>query len=115
MPPHPLTKFEKEKYFQNKPKFNRVYSRNSLRKIKDGTYVKMFDVFKSIGTHWIVLYLNGNNIIYFDSFQIEHIQKEIQTFIVNKNIIINIYEIQAYNLIMCGYFLVGFIDFMVKD
>ena len=32
---------------------------------------------KSIGTHWIALYVNGNNLIYFESFGVEHISKEI--------------------------------------
>ena len=40
MPPHPLTSFEIQKYYQNETKFNGVYSRNNLPKIKDGTYVK---------------------------------------------------------------------------
>ena len=50
----------------------------------------------------------------FDSVGVEHIQKEIEKFIGNKNIITNIYRIQAYNLIKCGYFSIGFIDFMFK-
>ena len=58
--------------------------------------------------------MNGNNIIYFDSFGVEHISKEIQKFLENKNILINIYRIQTCDLIMCGYFCIGFIDFMVK-
>ena len=36
MPPHSLTNFEIQKYYQNEPKFNGVYSRNNLSKIKDG-------------------------------------------------------------------------------
>ena len=59
--------------------------------------------------------MNGNNVIFFDSFGLEHIPKEIKKFIGNKNIITNIYRIQAYNSIMCGYFCIGFIDFMLKD
>ena len=68
MLPHPLTYFEIQKYYQNEPKFNDVYSRNNLPKIKDGAYVINRVEFKSIRTHWIALYVNGNNIIYFDSF-----------------------------------------------
>ena len=52
--------------------------------------------------------------IYFDSFGVEHVPKEIKKFIGNKNIITNIYRIQACNSIMCGYFCIGFIDFMLK-
>ena len=58
--------------------------------------------------------MNGKNIIYFNSFGVEHIPKEIKKFIGNKNIIANIYRIQAYDSIMCGCFCIGFIDFMLK-
>ena len=77
MPPHPFTNFEIQRYYQNEPKFNGVYSRNNLPKIKDGAYVTNHDEVKSIGTHWIALYVNGNNIMYFDSFGVGHILKEI--------------------------------------
>ena len=56
----------------------------------------------------------NNNAIYFDSFGVEHIPKEIKKFIGNKNVIRNIYRIQTYDLVMCGYFCIGFIDFMLK-
>ena len=102
MSPHPLTNFEIQKFYQSEPKFNGVYSRNNLPKIKDGAYVINLDEYKSIGTHWIALYVNAENVTYFDSFGVEHIPKEIKKFIGNKNIITNIYRIQAYNLIMCG-------------
>ena len=75
MPPHPLTNFEIQKYYQNKPKFNGVYSRNNFLKIKDRAYVINLDGYKSIGTHWIAV--NGNNIIYFDSLGVEHVSKHI--------------------------------------
>ena len=55
-----------------------------------------------------------NNVKYFDSFEIEHIPKEIKKFIGNKNVITNIYRIQACDVIMCGYFFIGFIDFMLN-
>ena len=58
--------------------------------------------------------MNGNNVIYFDSFGVEDIPKEIKKFMGNKNITTNIYGIQAYDTIMCGYFCIGFIDFMSK-
>ena len=80
----PLTNFEIQKYFQNGPKFNGVYSKNNLPIIKNGTYVIILDEYKSIGTHWIALYVNGNNIIYFGSFGLEDIAKEIEKFIDNK-------------------------------
>ena len=94
---------------------NGVYSRNNLSKIKDGAYIENLDEYESIGTHWNTLYKNAKNVTYFDSFGVEHIPKEIRKFIRNKNVKTNIYRIQAYNSIMCGYFCIGFIDFMLKD
>ena len=61
MPPYPLTNFEIEKYDQNEPQFNGAYSRNNLCKIKDEANVINLDEFESIGTHWIGLYVNGDN------------------------------------------------------
>ena len=110
MPPHPLTNFKIQKYYQNQPRFNGVYSRDNLTKIKDGTQVINLDEYSDIGTHWVALYVN-NNVTYFDRFGVEHIPKEIKTFINSKNIKTNIFRIQAYDSIMCGYFCIEFIDF----
>ena len=77
MLPHPLTNFEIQKYYQNEPKFDGVYSRNNSPKIKYGAYVIKPDEFKSIETQWIAFYVNASNIIYFGSFRVEHIPKEI--------------------------------------
>ena len=116
MPPHPLTNFEIQKYYENESRFNGVYSRDSLpNKIKDGAYVINLDEYSDIGTHWITLHVKNNDITYFDSFGIEHISKEIIKFIGRKNVIANIFRIQAYDSIMCGYFCIGFIDFMFKE
>ena len=73
MPLHPLTNFEIQTYYQNEPKFNSVYSRNNLPKIKDGAYVINLHEYKSIGTHWIALQVNDDNITYFDSFGVKYI------------------------------------------
>ena len=62
----------------------------------------------------MALYVNGINVMYFDSFGFEHIPKESKTFIGKKNIITNIYRIPAYDSIICRYFFIGFIDFMLK-
>ena len=59
------------------------------------------------------MYVHNNNVTYFDSFGVEHIPKEIKTFISSKNIKTNIFRIQAYYSIMCGYFCIGFINFML--
>ena len=77
IPPHPLTNFEIQKFYQNEPRFNGVYSRNNLPKIKDGAYIINLDEYSNIGTHWIALYANNNSVTYFDSFGVEHIPKEI--------------------------------------
>ena len=63
--------------YKSEPKFNGVYSRNDLPKVNDGTYVKTLEKYESIPTQWIPLYADGNNIIYFESFGVEHIPKEI--------------------------------------
>ena len=113
MPPHPLTNFEIQKYYQNEPKFNGVYSKDNLQKIKGRAYVINLDEYSDIGTYWIVLYVLNNDVNYFDSFGVEHIPKEIKTFIGDKNIKTNIFKIQAHDSIMCGQFCVRFIDFML--
>ena len=48
----------KQKYYQNEPKFNNVYSRNNSAKINDGAFVINLDEHKSIGANWIALYVN---------------------------------------------------------
>ena len=60
------------------------------------------------------MYVNDDHVTHFDNFGVEHIPKEIRKFIRNKIIITNIYRIQAYNSIMCGYLCIEFIDFMLK-
>ena len=92
-----------------------MFSRNTLpNKIKDRVYIINLDEYSDTGTHWVALDVNNNDVTYFDSFGVEHIPEEIKTFIDNKNIKTNIFRIQAYDSIMCGYFCIGFIDFMFK-
>ena len=79
MKPHPLTNFEIQKYYENEPRFNGVFSRDNLtKKIKDGAYVINLDEYEDIGTHWIALLCKKNEIVYFDSFSVEHILEEIK-------------------------------------
>ena len=112
--PHSLTNFEKQKYYQNEPRFNGVFSRNILpTKIKDVAYVINLDEYADVGTHWIALFCNRNEIVYFNSFDVEHIPEEKKEFIGNKNIKAKIFRVQANNSVMCGYFCIGFIDFML--
>ena len=80
---------------------NGVYSRNNLAKIMNQTFVTNIDEYESIGTHWIALYVNNNNVTHIGSFEDEHIPKEIKKLIGNKNIITNIYRIQTHDSVMC--------------
>ena len=113
MPPHPLTNFEIQKYYENEPRFNGVFSRDNMpKKIKDGAWVINLDEYAGVGTHWIVLFCNRSEIAYFDSFGVEHVPEEIEKFIGHKNIKTNIFRVQTNNSIMCGCFCTGFIAFM---
>ena len=96
MPPHPLTNFEIQKYYKNETRFNSVFSRNNLpKKIKDGACIINLDEDENVGAHWIALFCNKNELVYFDSFGVEHVPEEIKEFIGNKNIKINIFRVQA--------------------
>ena len=61
----------------------------------------------------LLYFVQKNEIVYFDSFGVEHIPEEVKKFIENKNIKANIFRIQANNSVMCGYFCIGLIDFML--
>ena len=93
MLPHPLTNFEVQRCYQNEPRFNGVFSRNNLpRTKKDGAYAINLEEYADVGlTHWIALFCNGNEIVYFDSFGVEHVPEEIKEFVGTKNIIANIF------------------------
>ena len=109
---HLLTNFEIQEYYQNEPRFNGAFSRDNLpNSIKNGAYVINLDEYHDIGTHWVALYVNNKTITYFGSFGVENTPREIIKFIARKKIT-NTYRIQAYDLIMCGYFCIGFINFM---
>ena len=129
LPFHPLTNIEINEYYKNEPRFNCVYSRNNLpKKIKKGAYVINLDKYENTGTHWVALFVKPKYMVYFDSFGIEHIPKEINKFICSKelrakalgsavgnnDIKSNIFRIQAYDSIMCGYFCIEFINYMLK-
>ena len=124
LPFHPLTNIEISDYYKNEPRFNGAYSRNNLPKtIKKGAYVINLDEYENTGTHWVSLFVKPKYTtessslectIYFDSFGIEHIPKEINTFIGNSDVKSNIFRIQACDSIMCGYFCIEFINYMLK-
>ena len=112
--PHPLANFEIRKYYQNETRFDGVFPRNNLpKKIKDGAYIINIDEYADVATHWISLFCNRNDIVYFDSFGVEHVPEVIKEFINNKNMIAKIFRTQANDSVMCGYFCIGFIGFML--
>ena len=61
----------------------------------------------------LLYFVNRSEIVYFDSFGVDHVPEEINEFVGNKNIITNIFRVQANNSVICGYFCIGFIDFML--
>ena len=94
MPPHPLTYFEMQKYYQNKPRFNGIYSRDNLpNKTMDGAYVLNLDEYSDIGSHWIVLYSLNSDVTYFNSFGVEIFQKKLK----------NLLEIKTWKQIFLEY------------
>ena len=125
LPFHPLTNIEINEYYNNEPRFSGVYSRDNLsNKIKIGAYVINLDEYENTGTHWVSLFVKTKYTVYFDSFGVEHIPKEINKFINNdttkssslERIKSNIFRIQAYDSIMCGYFCIELISisYMLK-
>ena len=132
LPFHLLTNIEINEYYKNEPRFNGVYSRNNLpNKIKKGAYLINLDEYENTGTHWVSLFVkpkyttessSSERTVYFDSFGVEHIPKEINNFIrseelshaVRNDIKSNIFRIQAYDSIMSGYFCIEFINYMLK-
>ena len=79
MRPCPLKNFEILKYYQNESRFNGVFSRDNLAKtIKDGAYVISLDEYADLSIHWIALFCRKSEIIYFDSFGVEHVPEEIK-------------------------------------
>ena len=98
MLPHHLTNFEIQKYYQNEPRFNGVFSRgNLLKKIKDGAYRINLDEHADVGTHCIALFCTRSVIVYFDNFGVEHVPEEIKEFIRNKIMKTNFFRVKANN------------------
>ena len=94
VPLHPLNNFDITNYFNYEPRFDGAFSRNRLHITKDGAYVIDLDHKKSKGTHCILLFIDINTAVYFDSFGIEYIHLEILNKIGDKSITRNIFRIQ---------------------
>ena len=75
MPPHLLTNFEIQRYYQSDLRFNGVYSGDNLIEIKDRAYIINLDEYSNIWTHWVALYVYNDDVTYFDSLGVEHISK----------------------------------------
>ena len=86
MPFQPLSNFEIQKYCQNEPRFDGVFSKNNLPKIKDGAYIKNLDEYKSNRTYWIALYVNDDNVeasydtTYLITLELSKFQKSLKNF-----------------------------------
>ena len=112
MPFHPLTNIQINEYYKNDPRFNGVYSRNNLPKIiKKGAYVQNLHEYANIGTHWIALFAKPKYTVYFDSFGVEHISKEIMIIKTLKEIYLDYkHMIQLCVVLFC----IEFINYMFK-
>ena len=78
LPPHHLTNFEIQEYYQNEPRFNGVFSRDNLGSaVKTGAYVFNLDEYHDIGTHWVALYVNNKTVTYFDSLELNILRKKL--------------------------------------
>ena len=107
-------------YFKNVKGFNEAFSRNNLPKLKISAYAINLDHSENTGTHWVVIFVKQNEVIYFDSFGVEYISKEIikrieHIFLEDKNIKTSIFRIQGNSSIMCGYFCILFIEYMLNN
>ena len=78
LPPHPLTNFEIQEYYQNEPKFNGVFSRDNLSStVKNGAYVINLDEHHDIGTHWVALYVNNKIVTYLILLELNILRKKL--------------------------------------
>ena len=118
---------EKNGIFNAASSFNKLWNTRVLSKWKDlmvffqeiiclkknKGWIINLDEYADVVIHWIALFCNKSEIVYFDSFGAEHVHEEIKEFFGNKNIKANILRIQVNNSVMCGYFSIGFIDFIL--
>ena len=113
-----MTNFEIIDYFKGVKGYNGVFSRNNLPSLKKGAYVTNLDHSRSTGTHWVVIFVKKDEVTYFDSFGVAYIPKEMAPkehgSQGNKNIKTSIFRIQDNNSIICGYFCILFIEYMLK-
>ena len=94
-------------------RFNSFFSRNNLPRIKDGAYVINLDDKNIKVTHWVSLFIDRNIAVYLDSFGIEYIPLEVLNKIRDKSITRNIFRIQDNESILCGFYCITFIEYML--
>ena len=115
IPPHPLTNFEIKEYYENKPRFNGLYSRdNSSKTIKSGAYVINLDEYADVGTHWIAFCVKKMKLFTLIVLVLNMFLKKSKDLLDIKTQKTNIFRIQADTSMMCGYFCIGFIDFVCR-
>ena len=102
-------------YFKGVKGFSGVFSRNNLPNLTKGAYIINFDHSENAGSHWVVIFVKKDEVIYFDSFGVEYNPKEMMEKIENKNIKTGIFRIQDNNSTMCGYFRILFIEYMLNN
>ena len=108
-----LSKIEIAYYFKYKPRFNDVFSRNNLPRIKDEPYVKSLNDKNCTGTHWVSLFIHKKVAIYFDSFGTEYIPQELLNKIKDTSITHNTFRMQDNESIMCGFYFIAFAEYML--
>ena len=92
---------------------NEIMYNTEVLIIKDVAYVINFDGNKRKGTRWVSLFIGKNTAMYFDSFRIEYIRQGVLGLIKGKSIMHNIFRIQDDDYVMCGFYCIAFIEFMV--
>ena len=99
--------------FNHEPRFNNVFSQINLLIIKYGAYVTNLDDRNSKGTYWVLLFIARKTTLYFDSFGIEYIPQEVLNEIKNKSITRNIFRKQDNIFIICKFYCMVFIEYML--
>ena len=112
VPFHSLSNIEIN-YFKYNPRFNGVFSQNNSPRIKDGANVINLNDKNIKGTHWVSLFIDRKLAVYFDSFGIEYIPQEVLNKIRDKSVTHNIFRIQDNESIMCGFYCIAFIEYML--
>ena len=115
IPPHPLTNFEIQKHYKNEPRLNGVFSRKNLPKKNKGwgIYNKTWWISRCWRKLDCFIFKKKMKFFIILKYIPEQIKVFIEEFPGNKNIKANIFWVQENNSIMCRYFCIGFIDFML--